>query len=428
MKKVLTFILTFVLGLITVYAADPCKDIKNTTQLADCKKEKLMCVQQNMNRNDSNAKCVNECLGATYTYDCLVCLNNACEIGAAISEATKMPPVDCSNIKSYEALYSCAKTEQLKECYMTNFNSTMCSSKCYVDRNSNECLGCLESVCYSSSTGSTSFKCADTATYAGIYKCAPDSIKLCMDDAKKTSCNTTYTCLSGDSSEGCLGCIKSQCNFTVISDPSGDNPDPDPVPVPGKDKKCEAADDCYNCKTLDEKLECMKGANKVCTEVERKRNCSSVCTGSVPESVCQTCLKANCGTGESSKSQDDEMNGAWNFCDKHGVLVSMNVLNKTIRLAMVIVPLLLIAFGAIDLFKAITSSNQDALNIAIASLVKKIIIGLCVFFVPIIIKSCFGLLSDYSSVKNNNCYACLFDEKNSNKKSCRYLINHSNDK
>ena len=45
-----------------------------------------------------------------------------------------------------------------------------------------------------------------------------------------------------------------------------------------------------------------------------------------------------------------------------------------------------------------------------------------VFFIPTIVKSVFGLIDDYTSLRDNGCYVCLFGENR-----CDDLIENSND-
>lgn len=123
------------------------------------------------------------------------------------------------------------------------------------------------------------------------------------------------------------------------------------------------------------------------------------------------------------KDDSNENTGEWNFCDKHGVLVSMKILNRAFVIAKIIVPIFLIIFGIIDLIKAVTSSDSNAINNATGSLIKKVIIGLLVFFIPTIINAVFGLIDDHTKFENNGCYTCFF-----NRDGCNELIENSNDK
>ena len=53
----------------------------------------------------------------------------------------------------------------------------------------------------------------------------------------------------------------------------------------------------------------------------------------------------------------------------------------------IIVPALVIVLGMIDLAKAVIASKEDEMKKAQATMIKRIIVGVVIFFVPIIIKA-----------------------------------------
>ncbi len=124
------------------------------------------------------------------------------------------------------------------------------------------------------------------------------------------------------------------------------------------------------------------------------------------------------------KAIEEEKLTEWDFCDKKGVLKSMQIVNRALFIAKIVVPILLIVFGIIELSKALISSDDNAIKSSVNSLIKKIIIGLIVFFVPTIVKAIFNQIDDYTSLSNNGCYVCLFD---TNDNECENLIANSND-
>lgn len=188
--------------------------------------------------------------------------------------------------------------------------------------------------------------------------------------------------------------------------------------------------------------ECSSKKRGVCVEacarnhVYNDAECYSSCVVNGVEKrqneECFNCLKNFCpydelkvGFNPERNYRDPEINLSeeWNFCDKHGVLKSMQILNRAIFVAKIIVPILLIVFGIIELSKAFISADDKAINSSVNSLIKKVVIALIVFFIPTIVKAVFNQIDDYTNLNSNGCYVCLFDEGG----NCNDLIANSND-
>lgn len=60
----------------------------------------------------------------------------------------------------------------------------------------------------------------------------------------------------------------------------------------------------------------------------------------------------------------------------------------------IIVPILIIVLGSIDLFKAVISSNEDEMKKAQKKFVKRIIAGVCVFFIPAFVNLLMNVLNN----------------------------------
>ena len=146
---------------------------------------------------------------------------------------------------------------------------------------------------------------------------------------------------------------------------------------------------------------------------------------------CYKCLKNYCPYEElgtlieaAHNYKDPEINlgEEWNFCDKHGVLKSMQILNRAIIIVKIVVPILLIVFGIIELSKTLIASDDNAIRNSVNSLIKKIIIALIIFFIPTIVKAVFNQVDNFTDLNENGCYVCLFGDDN-----CDNLIANSND-
>ena len=77
---------------------------------------------------------------------------------------------------------------------------------------------------------------------------------------------------------------------------------------------------------------------------------------------------------------ENEAPVATNFCSDFGS--TLKLVSYSILIVRTIVPLLIIAMGTFDLYKAVTSGKADDLKNQIITLGKRIVIGFVVFFLP----------------------------------------------
>lgn len=77
---------------------------------------------------------------------------------------------------------------------------------------------------------------------------------------------------------------------------------------------------------------------------------------------------------------ENEAPVASNFCSDFGS--TLKLVSYSILIVRTIVPLLIIAMGTFDLYKAVTSGKDDDLKNQIITLGKRIVIGFAVFFLP----------------------------------------------
>ena len=81
-----------------------------------------------------------------------------------------------------------------------------------------------------------------------------------------------------------------------------------------------------------------------------------------------------------------------NLCSNEGVSDAFRILGMIVYILKIAAPLLIIVTGMIDYFKAVTSSDEEALSKATESLIRRIISGVIVFLLPTIIWSIINLL------------------------------------
>lgn len=109
-----------------------------------------------------------------------------------------------------------------------------------------------------------------------------------------------------------------------------------------------------------------------------------------------------------------------NICQEERVRNTFKFLGRILFVVKVVIPIILIVFGAIDFGKALASSSADALSKSTKMFIIRIVSGVVIFLLPTIINFVFSLAgadkSDYAVCRN-----CLF-----NPRTCGY--NPSNDR
>lgn len=74
----------------------------------------------------------------------------------------------------------------------------------------------------------------------------------------------------------------------------------------------------------------------------------------------------------------------------------------------IIIPLLIIILGMVDLGKAVVAQKDDEIKKATSSIIKRIVIGIVIFFIPTLIYMFFGLVGVNNDDKSvEKCYKCL---------------------
>lgn len=95
------------------------------------------------------------------------------------------------------------------------------------------------------------------------------------------------------------------------------------------------------------------------------------------------------------------------FCSgSAGLLQFVGYIITIVKIA---IPLLIIAFGLLDFGKAVVGSKDDLIKKSAISLLRRVVSGIIIFFLPALVLTIFEAISDY---KNNNsgfsnCKTCL---------------------
>lgn len=96
------------------------------------------------------------------------------------------------------------------------------------------------------------------------------------------------------------------------------------------------------------------------------------------------------------------------FCYKTATV--WQLIGQFIFVLKILIPLALIILSTIDLGKSAISGDEKALSKSISTLIKRFVLGVCIFFIPLIIKVLFTMVSGFSNDMQQdagNCINCL---------------------
>ena len=94
-----------------------------------------------------------------------------------------------------------------------------------------------------------------------------------------------------------------------------------------------------------------------------------------------------------------------NICEQPGTQSALNVVSWLILILKMFIPLIIVVFGSIDMYKAVITGEADGMTKAAKSLGYRMVLGIFIFFLPTLVKTFIGYLlpEDYST-----CAHCLF--------------------
>lgn len=101
------------------------------------------------------------------------------------------------------------------------------------------------------------------------------------------------------------------------------------------------------------------------------------------------------------------------FCYKTATVWQM--IGKFLFILKILVPIVIIVLGTIDFGKAVLSNDDKAIMNSSKKLLTRIVIGIAIFFVPLIINLVFNMIGSFSEEMKNdytNCVTCLTDPYN----------------
>lgn len=128
------------------------------------------------------------------------------------------------------------------------------------------------------------------------------------------------------------------------------------------------------------------------------KQCSDYSADKCPGTSCMVkegvCVKAHIGD---------------NFCSEEKIINVFRVIGYFIFIARIFVPFIIIIMGSKDLFHAVLGGDEKAVSQSARKFGIRVLIGLCVFFVPSIIHSILSFISGYNAVLDDIkiCQTCL---------------------
>lgn len=116
-----------------------------------------------------------------------------------------------------------------------------------------------------------------------------------------------------------------------------------------------------------------------------------------------------------------------NFCEQISPLIQL--VGQALNIFKISIPLILICLGIFDIGKAVISSKADDVKKNIKLFIKKMLISVLIFFIPMICMVTFGFVDGFNKIKNESgidydiCYDCMF---NPNSHKCRNAVEIAN--
>lgn len=123
--------------------------------------------------------------------------------------------------------------------------------------------------------------------------------------------------------------------------------------------------------------------------------------------LCDHYLKKVVNEGENGNGGSPNM--GVNYCT--GLSSTLVFIGHIVRIAKIFIPIIVIGFGMMDFFKAITGSKDDEIKKSLRSLLLRTLAGVCIFFLPAVIGLVFSWVDSWGSYEGsyNECFKCIWD-------------------
>ena len=117
------------------------------------------------------------------------------------------------------------------------------------------------------------------------------------------------------------------------------------------------------------------------------------------------------GDGQNTENNEDNTIESSEYCGK--LKEPLKFIGNIVLIVKIIIPIIIIAFGMIDFFKAMIGSKDDEIKKSSRSLIFRIIAGIGIFLIPTIVSFIFSLIDSWANIEGdfNACQKCILNVK-----------------
>ena len=98
-----------------------------------------------------------------------------------------------------------------------------------------------------------------------------------------------------------------------------------------------------------------------------------------------------------------------NLCGEEGINSAIIIIGKVVLIMKIVVPLIIIVLGMVDFGKAVISDDEKAVSKATTTLIRRLIAGLVVFFIPLILLTIIKAININDDIEKTKCITCILD-------------------
>ena len=100
-----------------------------------------------------------------------------------------------------------------------------------------------------------------------------------------------------------------------------------------------------------------------------------------------------------------------NICSDTNALKALRFVGYMVTIARFFVPLLIIGFGTLDLYKSVMAGSTDSLSKQAKSLGIRIVIGIFIVFVPTLLSAILSSIDSFGNIEGeyHNCEVCVLE-------------------
>lgn len=115
---------------------------------------------------------------------------------------------------------------------------------------------------------------------------------------------------------------------------------------------------------------------------------------------------------EDTKEESTTTTTNINYCAN--LKSTLTFIGHIVRIAKILIPIIIIGFGMMDFFKAVTGAKDDEIKKSFRSLLFRCIAGVCIFFLPAFIDLIFSFVDSWGGYQSSyeECFKCIWDVGN----------------